>query len=100
VGGLDGATVDEVLAVPADIADHLGLAQAISPLRLRGMGAILARLQRQVRSAAGRGRRDDAAACRVRRPHHRRARTCYDSSFARAHARARGPAPVRTPEDA
>jgi cysteine desulfuration protein SufE len=50
--GLDGATVDEVLAVPADIADHLGLAQAISPLRLRGMGAILARLQRQVRQAA------------------------------------------------
>jgi cysteine desulfuration protein SufE len=49
--GLHGATVDEVLAVPADIADHLGLAQAISPLRLRGMGAILARLQRQVRRA-------------------------------------------------
>jgi cysteine desulfuration protein SufE len=53
--GLDGATADEVLAVPPDIADHLGLAQAISPLRLRGMGAILARLQRQVRSATGAG---------------------------------------------
>jgi cysteine desulfuration protein SufE len=51
--GLDGATVDEVLAVPPDFADQLGLAQAISPLRLRGMGAILARLQRQLRSAAG-----------------------------------------------
>jgi cysteine desulfuration protein SufE len=51
--GLDGATVDEVLAVPADFADQLGLAQAISPLRLRGMGAILARLQRQLRSASG-----------------------------------------------
>jgi cysteine desulfuration protein SufE len=49
--GLDGATVDEVLAVPPDVADELGLAQAISPLRLRGMGAILARLQRQVRQA-------------------------------------------------
>jgi len=47
--GLEGATVDEVLGVPADVADRLGLAQAISPLRLRGMGAILARLQRQVR---------------------------------------------------
>lgn len=51
--GLDGATPDEVLAVPADVADALGLARAISPLRLRGMGAILARLQRQVRRATG-----------------------------------------------
>ena len=51
--GLDGATPDEVLAVPADVADTLGLARAISPLRLRGMGAILARLQRQVRRATG-----------------------------------------------
>ncbi len=52
--GLDGATVDEVLAVPPDVADALGLSRAISPLRLRGMSAILARLQRQVRAAAGR----------------------------------------------
>jgi cysteine desulfuration protein SufE len=51
--GLDGATVDEVLAVPPDLADQLGLAQAISPLRLRGMGAILARLQRQLRGGPG-----------------------------------------------
>lgn len=51
--GLDGATVAEVLSVPSDVADALGLAKAISPLRLRGMGAILARLQRQVRTAAG-----------------------------------------------
>lgn len=51
--GLDGATPDEVLAVPADVADTLGLARAISPLRLRGMGAVLARLQRQVRRATG-----------------------------------------------
>ena len=49
--GLEGTTVAEVLSVPPDVADQLGLAQAISPLRLRGMGAILARLQRQVRRA-------------------------------------------------
>jgi cysteine desulfuration protein SufE len=52
--GLDGATVAEVLAVPGDFADALGLAKAISPLRLRGMTAILGRVQRQVREAAGR----------------------------------------------
>ena len=47
--GLEGATTDEVLAVPDDLADHMGLAQTISPLRLRGMTAILRRLKRQVR---------------------------------------------------
>lgn len=46
--GLDGATADEVLAVPSDVADALGLAEVISPLRLRGMAAILMRLKRQV----------------------------------------------------
>ncbi len=47
--GLDGATADEVLAVPNDLYQRMGLAHAISPLRVRGGSAILARLQRQVR---------------------------------------------------
>jgi cysteine desulfuration protein SufE len=47
--GLDGATAAEVLAVPDDLYQRMGLAQAISPLRLRGGSAILARLKRQVR---------------------------------------------------
>jgi cysteine desulfuration protein SufE len=47
--GLEGATADEVLAVPTDLYQQMGLAEAISPLRVRGGTAILARLQRQVR---------------------------------------------------
>jgi len=50
--GLDGATVEEVLAVPADLSARLGLAEAISPLRLRGIAAILGVVQRQVRALA------------------------------------------------
>ena len=51
--GLAGATVDEVLAVPTDLYQRMGLATAISPLRVRGGSAILNRLQRQVREQAG-----------------------------------------------
>ncbi|MFI7435331.1 SufE family protein [Micromonospora haikouensis] len=47
--GLSGASTDEVLAVPDDLYQRMGLAQAISPLRVRGGTAILARLKRQVR---------------------------------------------------
>ncbi|MEU4677245.1 MULTISPECIES: SufE family protein [Micromonospora] len=51
--GLTGATADEVLAVPDDLYQRMGLAQAISPLRVRGGTAILARLKRQVREQLG-----------------------------------------------
>ena len=49
--GLDGATTSEVLAVPDDLADRMALSATISPLRLRGMTAILRRMKRQVREA-------------------------------------------------
>ncbi|WBB65735.1 SufE family protein [Micromonospora sp. WMMD812] len=51
--GLAGASPDEVLAVPDDLYQRMGLAQAISPLRVRGGTAILARLKRQVREQVG-----------------------------------------------
>jgi cysteine desulfuration protein SufE len=47
--GLVGASAEQVLAVPADIYDRMGLSKVISPLRVRGATAILGRLQRQVR---------------------------------------------------
>jgi cysteine desulfuration protein SufE len=51
--GLEGAPWQEVLEVPPDFYARMGLEAVVSPLRLRGMGAILARLKRQVREQAG-----------------------------------------------
>jgi cysteine desulfuration protein SufE len=47
--GLDGLPADEVLAVPGEFTERLGLQDLVSPLRLRGMAAMLARIKRQVR---------------------------------------------------
>ena len=47
--GLKDLTVDEVLAVPADYPLTIGLTEAVSPLRIRGMMALLGRIQRQVK---------------------------------------------------
>jgi cysteine desulfuration protein SufE len=51
--GLAGATAAEIVAVPDDLYARMGLAQAISPLRIRGGSAILARLKRQVSAGVG-----------------------------------------------
>jgi cysteine desulfuration protein SufE len=47
--GLDAQPAADILAVPADFYADLGLAALISPLRLRGMSAILARIKRRLR---------------------------------------------------
>lgn len=46
--GLDGQSADEILAVPDDFYTDLGLAKLISPLRLRGMSAMLTRIKRRL----------------------------------------------------
>lgn len=49
--GLNGLPADEILAVPDDVTDRLGLTRAISPLRMRGMAAMLGRVKRKIREA-------------------------------------------------
>ncbi len=50
--GLDGLPAAQVLAVPEDAPYRFALAEAVSPLRLRGMVGMLARIKRQVRLRA------------------------------------------------
>lgn len=47
--GLEGLAAADVLAVPDDAPYRFGLGEAVSPLRLRGMVAMLSRIKRQVR---------------------------------------------------
>lgn len=46
--GLDGGTVEEVLATPSDFFVGMHLQDVVSPLRMRGMGAILAHVKRRL----------------------------------------------------
>jgi cysteine desulfuration protein SufE len=51
--GLDGLDADEVLQTPGEFSSQLGLQDLVSPLRLRGLAAMLARIKRQVRERRG-----------------------------------------------
>ncbi|HSF26805.1 MAG TPA: SufE family protein [Actinomycetes bacterium] len=56
--GLSGLPAHEVLAVPDAFYLRLGLAGVVSPLRTRGLAAMLARVKRQIRvllAAASKG---------------------------------------------
>lgn len=48
VQGLTGLTPDEVLAVPSDYPQSIGLTRLVSPLRIGGMTGMLMRAKRQV----------------------------------------------------
>jgi cysteine desulfuration protein SufE len=47
--GLDGLSAEEILQTPAEFSAQLGLRDLVSPLRLRGLAAMLARIKNQVR---------------------------------------------------
>jgi cysteine desulfuration protein SufE len=47
--GLDGLDADEILSTPGEFPSRLGLQDLVSPLRLRGMDAMLARIKRRIR---------------------------------------------------
>src|SRR5258708_308007 len=51
--GLDGLGADEILQTPGEFSAQLGLQDLVSPLRLRGMATMLARIKRQVREQRG-----------------------------------------------
>lgn len=51
--GLEGLSADEVLSTPGEFASQLGLADLVSPLRLRGLAAMLARIKQQIRERRG-----------------------------------------------
>src|SRR6516164_10623645 len=51
--GLDGLDAADVLATPGEFASQLGLQDLVSPLRLRGMAAMLGRIKRQIRDQRG-----------------------------------------------
>lgn len=50
---LDGASSETILNIPDDFYMNMGLSELITPMRLRGMGAILRRLKNVVRAEQG-----------------------------------------------
>lgn len=55
VEGLNGLTPAQIAAIPSDYPYTLGLELVVSPMRLRGMAALLARVKRHVAALAAAG---------------------------------------------
>jgi cysteine desulfuration protein SufE len=52
VEAFSGAKPEEVLDIPADLVQRLGLVQALGMVRMRGLHAILHRIRQEIRRAA------------------------------------------------
>jgi cysteine desulfuration protein SufE len=52
VEGLSGATVEEILRVPNDLIERLGLPEILGMLRVKGLHGVLRRLKAEVTRAA------------------------------------------------
>jgi cysteine desulfuration protein SufE len=52
VEGLSGATVEEILKVPNDLVDRIGLPEILGMLRVKGLHGVLRRLKSEVTRAA------------------------------------------------
>lgn len=50
--GLDGASPEDVLKVPADLVDRCGLTEVLGMLRVGGLSGVLRRIKREVVRAA------------------------------------------------
>lgn len=53
IEGLSGQRASTILSVPEDIPSKLGLTNALTPLRLRGMSALLGRIKRNITEHIG-----------------------------------------------
>ena len=56
VEGLNGATVEEILSVPGDLIERIGLPEILGMLRVRGLSGVLSRLKKEVARAAFSGK--------------------------------------------
>jgi cysteine desulfuration protein SufE len=57
---MNGATPEEVAAVPNDLLEKLGLSDALGMMRMQGLTAIVGRVKRMVREAASPENRQEA----------------------------------------
>lgn len=48
IQGLSGSKASDILGIPDDVPNKLGLNRALTPLRLRGMSALLGRIKRNI----------------------------------------------------